>query len=333
VETYVCNGPFQLEAWEPGKRMVFTRNPYYRGLWRGNARRVEAPIVGDYDVLLEAFDGGDLDGISLLRTRPARASSLRSRYRQRLHAMPYLSTLYLAFDCERPPFDSLAVRKAFVHAVDRQGLLGRLDIRQPAPGGFLPPGMPGHSPDIGLPQDPERARRLLAEGGYPQGRGFPELEFLYTGDPGEDPTASYLTRAWSEVLGLRVKPVGVAWEEFMRRRDNDPPAISVSGWSADYPDPDNMLRVLFHSREGVNAIRWQHASFDSLTERAAATADRKTRLKLYQRADRILVDDEAAVVPLWYGEGRQLLQPYVRVPRTPPSMLRLKDVAIDKRES
>ena len=333
VETYVCNGPFQLEAWEPGKRMVFTRNPYYRGLWRGNARRVEAPIVGDYDVLLEAFDGGDLDGISLLRTRPARASSLRSRYRQRLHAMPYLSTLYLAFDCERPPFDSLAVRKAFVHAVDRQGLLGRLDIRQPAPGGFLPPGMPGHSPDIGLPHDPERARRLLAEGGYPQGRGFPELEFLYTGDPGEDPTASYLTRVWSEVLGLRVKPVGVAWEEFMRRRDNDPPAISVSGWSADYPDPDNMLRVLFHSREGVNAIRWQHASFDSLTERAAATADRKTRLELYQRADRILVVDEAAVVPLWYGEGRQLLQPYVRVPRTPPSMLRLKDVAIDKRES
>jgi len=190
--------------------------------------------------------------------------------------------------------------------------------------------MPGHSPVLGLARDAALARQLLTAAGFPGGEGFPEVELLFTGDPGEDPVASYLARGWSELLGVGVRQVGVAWEEFMRRRDNDPPAISVSGWSADYPDPDNMLRVLFHSQEGVNAIGWDSAQFNRLTEQAAATADRKARLELYQEADQILVNEEAAVVPLWYAEGRQLLQPWVHVPRTPPSMLRLKDVVVDR---
>ena len=257
VGAYVCNGPYRLESWDPGKRMAFVRNPSYRGLWRGNAGRIEAPVIVEYDKLLEAFDVGDLDGINLLRTRPARVANLRSRYRRMLVSMPSLSTVYLAFDCGRPPFNSAAVRRAFAHAIDHQGLLGQVDIRQPAPGGFLPPGMPGHSPVLGLARDAALARQLLTEAGFPGGEGFPKVEFLFTGDPGEDPVASHLARGWSEVLGVGVRQVGVAWEEFLRRRDNDPPAISVSGWSADYPDPDNMLRILFHSQEGVNAIRWE----------------------------------------------------------------------------
>ncbi len=326
---YICNGAFRLESWRPGKRMVLTRNPHYRGMSRGNAARVEAPIVVEYEDLLGAFDAGELDGISLLRTRPAQVAGLRARYRRRLTVLPYLSTFFLAFNCSCPPFDVLGVRLAFVHAMDRAGLLARVDIRHPIPGGFLPPGMPGHNPALGRALDPDSARGWLAGAGYPEGREFPEVEIVYTAGPGEDPVTSHLTRGWKEVLGVEVRPVGVAWDEFLRRRDSDPPALSVSGWSADYPDPDNLLRVLFHSREGLNAIRWRNVDFDTLTEQAAVVADRKTRLELYQRADQILVEETAAVVPLWYTENRQLLQRHVRVPRVPACMLRLKDVVVD----
>ena len=253
---------------------------------------------------------------------------MRARYRRRLAVTPYLSTVYLSFNCSRPPFDAAATRQAFVRAIDRVGLLARVDIRQAAPGGFLPPGMPGHNPGLGPALDPDRARQLLAEAGYPEGRGFPEVEIAYTGGPGDDPVTSHLTRDWREVLGVNVTPVGLTWDEFLRRRDSDPPHLSVSGWSADYPDPDNLLRVLFHSREGLNAVRWQSPEFDTLTEQAAAAMDRKARLELYQRADRILVEEQAIVSPLWYGENRQLLQRYVQVPRVPMGMLRLKDVVI-----
>ncbi len=85
VAHFVCNGPYRLEAWDPGKRMVFVRNPTYRGLWPGNVDRIEAPVVHGYEDFLEAFDAGELDGINLLQSRPASIAILRSRYRRRLH--------------------------------------------------------------------------------------------------------------------------------------------------------------------------------------------------------------------------------------------------------
>ena len=91
-----------------------------------------------------------------------------------------------------------------------------------------------------------------------------------------------------------------------------------------------MLRVLFHSREGTNAIRWRHAGFDAHIEEAARITDRKRRIELYQAADRILVADEAGVMPLGYAQGRQLVKPYVRIPRTPPYLLRLKHAVVER---
>ena len=89
-----------------------------------------------------------------------------------------------------------------------------------------------------------------------------------------------------------------------------------------------MLRLLFHSEDGLNPIRWSNAQFDSLIEESARIGDRKRRLELYQEADRILVAEQAAVMPLSYAQGRQLVKPYVQLPRTSSSMLRLKHVVV-----
>ena len=90
-----------------------------------------------------------------------------------------------------------------------------------------------------------------------------------------------------------------------------------------------MLRILFHSRDGVNDIRWSNQAFDSLVEEATQIADRKARIELYQEADRMLVADEAAVMPLSYAQGRQLVKSNVNIPRSPPSLLRLKHAVVN----
>jgi len=330
VGTLVGNGAYRLVEWERGQRLVFERNPFYRGLVRGNVGRVEAPVIHDYETPLKSFDEGSLDGVSLIKADPDTIRRVKATYRREFSIVPSLSTLYVAFRTDRPPFDSAAVRKAFVQAIDRPAFvqeIGGVHL-QAARGGFLPPGMPGHSASVGLAYDPENARRLLAQAGYAAGAGFPAVELVYTGDPRS--SASFLERAWADTLGVDVRPRGVEWSEFVRWRDEDPPGLSISGWSADYPDPDNMLRVLFHSTQGLNSIRWNEATFDSRIEEAARITDRRRRIKLYQEADRILVADEAAVLPLGYAQGRQLVKPFVHLPRTPPYLLRLKHAVVDR---
>jgi ABC-type oligopeptide transport system substrate-binding subunit len=102
-------------------------------------------------------------------------------------------------------------------------------------------------------------------------------------------------------------------------------------WSADYPDPDNWLRVNFHSTQGMNRPRWDNARFDALVEEAARVTDQARRMELYQEADRILVAEEAVIMPLSYGRGRMLAKPWVTLPRLAPVPLRLKDVVVDRK--
>jgi len=176
------------------------------------------------------------------------------------------------------------------------------------------------------PIAPEEARRLLAEGGYPGGAGFPAVELVYSGDTSSNVTASYLAKTWEAALGVKVGLSRLEWGELLRRGREDPPDMTISGWAADYPDPDDMLRVVFHG----HPLRWHNAKFDALVEEAAQITDRKRRIDLYQEADRILVADEAAVLPLGYAQGRQLVKAYVRMPRTPPYLLRLKHAVVER---
>jgi oligopeptide transport system substrate-binding protein len=336
VHNLVSNGPFRLAEWRPGDLMVFESNPFYRGLARGNLGRIEAPAITDYDRVLGMFEARQIDGVSLINSNPSTVHRLRSAYPRDFAFVPSLSTFFLAFRTDRPPFASKAVRLAFVTALDSEVFVkqtGAAHLR-PAHGGFLPPGMAGHSSSTGLGHDPAAARRSLAEAGFPEGAGFPAVEMIFAGERSSSgsTSASFLQKTWQDVLGVEVRLTGVEWGEFLRRRDEDPADLAVSAWSADYPDPDSMLRLLFHSREGLNIVRWSEPTFDALVEEAARITDRKRRLELYQEADRILVAQEAAVVPLGYAQGRQLVKSYVRLPRTPPNLLRLKHAVVHARK-
>jgi oligopeptide transport system substrate-binding protein len=312
--------------------MVLVRNPIYRGLSRGNVERIEAPLIGEDAPLVELFGQGQLDGINLVNVDPDTVRQLSITYRHEYRLTPMLSTLYLSFRADRQPFDDERVRKAFIQAVDRKEVFRQTGAAHytPALGGILPPGMPGHSPAIGLGVDHQAAQQWLSEAGFKRGQGFPQVELIYTEGSRANPLPAILQRLWREVLGIEVQALELAWGDFLERQKRDPPDIAINGWLADYPDPDSMLRLLFHEQEGLNRIHWSNTEFNELVEEAARITDRRRRLELYQAADRILVAEQAAVMPLSYAQGKQLLKPYVQLPRTPPSMLRLKHAVIQR---
>jgi oligopeptide transport system substrate-binding protein len=333
-KSLVGNGAYQLEEWTRGRRLVLGKNRFYNGPFPGNIERVECPIVVDFESILKDYAAGALDAVSLLGADPGAIARARMAHGRELVLTPQPSTFYLVFRADRPPFDDVRVRRAFVQAVDRVALVSEASEGQylPAGGGFVPPGMPGHSAGIGLAYDPDRARNLLAQAGYPGGEGFPTISWFYTGGSADEPVVPFLRRAWRKNLGLELKARNVEPGVFFGRLERDPPHLALTGWSADYPDPDSMLRVPFHSKEGINVPRWHNARFDTCVEAAARVADQTQRMALFQEADRILVRDEAAIMPLCYSLGRILVKPWVTIPRVPPMLLRLQEVILNREE-
>jgi ABC-type oligopeptide transport system substrate-binding subunit len=324
----VTSGPFRLDAWRPGESLVLVRNPTYHGQARGNVQRVEIDLRPVSPADLEArYAADELDVVSLLTFPPEELDRVRQRAAESYLAAPVLRTFFVGFDVSRPPFADIRVRQALVHAVDRETLIGTVMRGQafPATGGFVPAGMVGHSAGSGLPYDVAFAQRLLAEAGYPEGRGFPALEGISaTAFPWAEPLAA----AWREHLGIEVRWHVLPVSEFEARVTAAvPPTIYISGWIADYPDPDNFLRVCTARRIG----RWQDDTYDELVATACRTADQVARMQLYAQADRIQIE-QAAMMPMTYGRQHHLVKPWVsQYPTSAICAAFWKDVVIESR--
>jgi ABC-type transport system substrate-binding protein/DNA-binding SARP family transcriptional activator/MoxR-like ATPase len=307
LDKLVTNGPFKLAGWEQGEGLVMERNPTYHGRFPGNLGRVECTFSsGQSDRVLQMYEKDRLDicyGLSLTEWNQA-----RHRYAGEYVSGPWLSTDFIGFDVSRPPFSDSRVRRALALATDRESL-AHLTLRGyafPATGGLVPPEMPGHSPDIGLPYDPEAARHLLAEAGYPGGRGFPTVFCLVRDDPGHDLMSDYLHGQWLESLGIEISWMESTWAEFPDKMSVDAPQLWMAGWYADYPDPDDFLRIQWWISPA-----WRNNDFDQLVEGAGRSMDQEDRMNKYREADKLLVE-EAPILPLCYGRFHMLAKPWVR---------------------
>ena len=290
--------------------MVLARNSAYHGRFWGNVQRVELSTLRDRSAKMEMYETDHLDILDFNILLQQDRDPVRRRHARDYVSSPILSTGYIAFDASQPPFDDPRVRRAFVLATDRETLADEVmkGLFFPPTGGFVPLGMPGHSPGISLPYDPEGARHLLAEAGYPNGGcGFPAVEALLPTQAGA--TIDYLAAQWRENLGIEIEQQTIETGRLLDRLSVEPSPIFGLAWSADYPDPDAVLRVGVADIRGMN--RWRNEAYDRLIEEARRGIDQRQRMKLYAQADQILVE-EAAIVPVHYRRGHLLVKPWVR---------------------
>ena len=321
----VTSGPFKLECWEKTDCMQLVTNPNYHGQRNGNIQQVTLNLRPDPRVNVEKYGSGELDVLDLRFYPVAVYEKAIRQFTNEYFSFPAASLSFIGFNTTRSPFQDERLRKAFAMAIDKEMLAGVIQRGSvfPAKGGFIPPGLPGHLPRIGLPYDPERAKELLAQMGYPLGRGFPEVEAL-TPLHLSDPINEYLTGQWGEILG-----VTVTWQTVSPGLhlilDSKPADIFLSYWHADYPDPDDFLGA----SQILRWTGWRDETYLRLLEETKSIVDQSQRIEVFNQADRLLMDT-AAIVPISYNRQHFLLKPWVK--RYPTSALFSwfwKDVVIE----
>jgi ABC-type oligopeptide transport system substrate-binding subunit len=292
------------------------RNPSYHGLRRGNLERVVLHLIDDAWISLEMYERDELDVLFPEVLDRALMTKARMRHPTEDLSLPRANTKLLGFDVRRPPFDDVRVRRAFALALDKSAVSGPVACGFfPATGGFVPPGIPGHQADSALPFDPARARRLLAEAGYPGGRGLPPVDLLYVS--GLESFCVELQEQWQANLNVQVDWSTLPWPEFLARlrAGKKWPHIYAHGWGGISSDPDFVLRAgVFRQWCG-----WTHERYDEIVEVARRNTDAELRLALYAEAEGIL-REEVPIVPLLYGLNMALVKPWVT--RFPTSALR-----------
>lgn len=303
----VVNGPFRLVEWQRGHALILQRNPTYFGQATGNVDRVELRFQLPIGQQVIDYAAGRLDLLRLNELTAIAREPLRQQYPDQYRTAPLLNVLFAAFDATQRPFTDSRVRQAFVHAIERETLVNRAlgGYEQPAHGGFIPAGLPGHSPQIGLDFDPVQARSLLQAAGYAETTHFPTVTALAW--QGMDAVCQALSAQWHAHLGITIAWQILDYPDFLRCRYEERPALFLFGWSCDYPDAGLFMDLFANA----DITRWSNAEFLQLFAQAQHTLDPAQRLARLAAADEIAMRD-AAVLPLYYERLQFLLKPQIR---------------------
>jgi ABC-type oligopeptide transport system substrate-binding subunit/predicted Ser/Thr protein kinase len=309
LSNIVTNGPFQLESLDQAGAN-FKRNPAYHGHFSGNLERVELSSSAKLEEnSFHIYEKERFDFIDLSDLHPGDADRARQIHAGDYVSGPLMVCHYVGFNVNHPPLDDMRVRRALTLAISRERLAS-ISLRGlvfPATGGLVPPGMPGHSPNIAAPYDPERARVLMEEAGFPQGQGFQKLECIAPDAPFQRTAANYIKAQWLENLGVNITWKFAEWGNFLDVVYSQSQNMWLAGFMVDYPDPDYIFRVANFNR----LTGWQNENYNNLVEEARSVLDQEPRLKLYQQADRIVVE-ETPIIPLTYRRFHMLVKPWVK---------------------
>lgn len=312
-ENLVGNGPFVLKSWRPNQKIVATRSPTY---WdRATVKLDEIHFFPTENLETEErmFRTGQLHKTYEL---PAAKIDVYQRdFPDSYRSDPYYGSYYFRFNVTRKPLNDVRVRRALSIAIDRESLVRNVvrGGQQPAYG--LTPPTAKFTARTKLSGDVAEARRLLAEAGYPEGRGFPRIELLYNTQDNHRRICEALQEMWRQNLGIEVGLLNQEWKVYIRSMDLLDYDMARGGWIGDYNDP-NTFYDTFVTGGGNNRTGWSSARYDQLLRDTGTAPDEAARLELYQQMEEILMQ-ELPIMPVYYYRKIYALSPKVHWPANP----------------
>jgi len=317
VDNYVSSGPFKLSKWEHNQRLEWVANEFYNGPHKPGIQKVVSIIGTPTTVWFNAWLNKEIDLIQTLQPQEVAQARSNPQLNPLLHFFNNYQTEYLALDTMHPPLDNLKLRQALSHAIDRETLSSQVmnGTRVPAYS-MLPPGFPAYNPDLKSVQnyDVERAKALLAEAGYPDGKDAQGKQLtldMYSNS--REAVMEYVKDQWEQNLGIAVNLQVLENAVWGQKRSEHGMQVYKGPYEYDYLDPANMLTSLWRSTDDKGSPRhsWKSEKFDQLVTAAGQEVDDTKRIATYQEAERLLVEDVGAVF-LTHNVIFQIWWPYIK---------------------
>ncbi len=298
-------GAYKLKIWDHDKAIVLERNDEYYGE-KAKIKYIYGYMINEYSTALSLFDSGRLDYQDSIPANEV----VNFKDKPTFKSTPILGIYYYGFNTNKAPFDNEKVRKAFVHAVNREEITKLIGDMIPLYG-WVPKGMFGYEEDTGLKYDPERAKALLNEAGFSDVSKLPRIVLGFNSNENHQRIAENFQAQIKKNLGVSVEIQSEEWKVYLSRLQNDAPHIYRLGWLADYPDPDNFLNLMT-SYSDNNHTGWGSKKFDDLISKGASLGNKEERRQVYSQAQKILTEDAASVFPIYSMVSRSLVSERVQ---------------------
>lgn len=323
--TYISNGSYKMKEWTHNSQIVVEKNDKYYDYENLGPETITFKLMDDANAMLSGFNSGELQFIE--NVPQAEVTSLIAS--GDLKIVDYIGTYYVCFQTQKEPFNDPRVRKAFTLAVDRTHIVETVTQGgQIEADGFVPAGIydaegaagddfrtvgGGYyaATDADYEANCEEARQLLAEAGFPNGEGFPVVEYLYNTDDAHKAVAEALQNMWEEELGVTVTLNNQEWAAFLQTRKDGDYSIARNGWIADYNDPMSFLDMWL-TGGGNNDAQYANPDYDALIQKAKATSDPAERMQAMHDAEDIIIGQDYALCPLYFYTQKYMLDDNIK---------------------
>jgi oligopeptide transport system substrate-binding protein len=301
------SGPYELVYWRLNDKVRLKKNPLYWDEADTQSYIIDILPIGSPGAALNLYLTGQADIVWDKGLMPPQLLDVLLK-RPDFHTFNYLGTYFIRFNVTRKPFDDPRVRRALALAIDKKRIVEKI-----TKGGeliashFVPDGTANYTSPDGLDYNPALAKQLLAEAGYPGGRGFPRFEYMFNaaaggGDEIHQDIAIELQQMWRDTLGIQMDLRQLEWKVYLSAQSHLEYQLARASWIGDYDDPNTFLGM-FITGNGNNETGWSNPRYDSLVQQANETSDLKQREQLFQQAETILIHDEMPIIPLYIYAG------------------------------
>lgn len=315
-ECYVESGPFVLKEWKHEYKVVLEPNPWWIGK-KPEVRRIELYVVSDPSTALNLYRAGFLDATGLFSL-----AIKKFKDSPEFIATPGFRGYYIGFNIQK--IKDVNLRKALAYATSRENIVNAIGGIQIPATSWIPPGMLGHNPNIGIPFDLKKAKEEISKvKNIPSG-----LKLYFSYSPETRKIAEVIKENWRKI-GVEVELESMEWKTYLSRLVNEKFPIFILGWGADFPDPHNFMD-LFLSDSGNNHTGFANERYDKLIEIASEETDPQKRVEIYNEAQRILLEEEVAIIPMFWGVSARLQKKNLKIKYNPLEVMYFDEIEILK---